>query len=226
MALRRDRVRDDFDRRDLIEADHLGMAFWPAIDPAIGCVQLLRMMPDGVPAAIWRRYAGEAEAHDIYYWMNVRPDHWHYWGRLVILFGDQTLEVVIVHESMLEAEIRAAEAEQERLEQDKRDRLHQKIELYIIDERYERPGLSLESGDETKPFFVMNFSEKWERERILDWMRWQRARFIEFRDLNGSKGAAALERAIIAGMRVTENDVKAKGLAAGGRRPLRFWRGE
>lgn len=225
-ALRRNRARDDLDRRDLVEADHLGMAFWPAIAPAAGCVHLLRMMPDGVPVAIWRRFAGEAEAHDIYHWMNLRPDHWHYWGRLEILFGNEILESVIVEDSRLEAEVRATQAEQERLEREDDYRLHQEIDLFILDDRGERPGLSLESGNETKPFFVMSFSEKWERERILDWLRWQKPRFIEFRDLKASKGSVALERAIIAGMRVTENEMKAAGLAAGGRRPLRFWRGE
>ncbi len=72
----------------------------------------------------------------------------------------------------------------------------------------------------------MRFSEKWERERVLDWLRWQKSRFIEFRDLLAAEGSAAVERTIIAGMRETEANIKARGLSTGGRRPLRFWRGE
>lgn len=226
MASRRDRARSDLDPRDFVEADHLGMMFWPAISLAAGCVHLLKMMSDGVPATVWRRFAGEAETRDIYYWIHDRPDQWHYWGRLVILFGDHALDSVLVQEWQLEAEILAAQVETERLEQEDRYRRHQKIDLFILDGRNERPGLSLRSGDQKKPFFVMRFSEKWERERILDWLRWQKPSFIELRDLHEANGAVALERAIIAGMRATEDEVKATGKAAGGRRPLRFWRGE
>ncbi len=222
----RDRARDAMDESSMLEADHFGMTFWPAIDFATGSVQLRRMIPDCVPVVIWRRFTSQGEASDIFVWMSEHQDQWHYWGRLVILFGEQALEAIAVQAALLDAGIRAAEEERVRLEREDQERRHRKIELFILDNATKRPGLSLASGDEKKPFFVMRFSEKWERERVLDWLRWQKHRFLEFRNLHASEGADALERVIIAGMRATEIEIKAAGTAFGGRRPLRFWRGE
>jgi len=221
-----DGVGGPADERAVIEANHFGLAFWPAIDPRTGSVQLRRMTSDGVPSIVWCHVAGKGDAQDIFDWMTTRPDHWYYWGRLVILFGDQGVEGVVVQEALRNAEVCAAEAEQERLDQEDRDRRHMHIDLFTLDDRNKRPGFSLESGDEDEPFFVMRFSERWERERVLDWLRWQKHRFIEFRYLHTEAGQVALERAIIAGMRNTETKVKTAGDAMGGRRPLRFWRGE
>ncbi|MBM3929222.1 MAG: hypothetical protein FJ335_12325 [Sphingomonadales bacterium] len=100
------------------------------------------------------------------------------WARLAFLFGDQAVSAIVVEGARRDADEAAVQEETARLEAEERRRLHERIELFILDPKNQRPGLSLESGDEDKPFFVMRFSEKWERERVLDWMRWQSRRFV------------------------------------------------
>lgn len=214
----------------LFEATHGGdVACWPALEIETGSVLILGEDwegHDGARTEWWRSYVGADRAEMLFEWMSARPGEWPLWGRLAILFGEMALRSLILAAAEREAEEAALAAERARLEEEDRTRRHRQIDLFILDEKRKRPGLSLQSGDERRPFFVMRFSEKWERERVLDWLRWERPRFAEFRDLCGSQGSVALERLIIAGMRETEARIKAAGLASGGRRPLRFWRGE
>lgn len=175
---------------------------------------------------VWRSYVGVERARSVLEWMSARPQEWVLWGRVATLFGEAALQSIIVEAAEREAEAVALEAENARLAEEERQLLSRKVELYILDPKGKRPGLSLESGHETKPFFVMRFSEKWERERVLDWLRWQKDRYLEFRELCEAEGQLALERVIIAGMRETEAQMKAQRRTSGGRRPLRFWRGE
>lgn len=70
------------------------------------------------------------------------------------------------------------------------------------------------------------FDEGWERDRVWDWLRWQTRRFEDIRLRIDGIGAAAVERELLHEMLVTENRVRKTGLGAGGRRPLRFWRGD
>ncbi|WP_230768890.1 hypothetical protein [Sphingomonas sp. Leaf4] len=72
----------------------------------------------------------------------------------------------------------------------------------------------------------MRVSEKWERDRVVDWLRWQQPRFHEFQEYLDEHGSLELERLVLAGMRDAERAAKAKGITSAGRRPLRFWRGE
>lgn len=211
----------------LIEAPDVGAGCWPAFDADGGCVLIVRpTRSDGRRDALWAADLGSRPAREVFDWMVARPDQWPLWARLACLFGDEAVSAVVVEGAERDAERAAMEKETSRLEAEERRRLHERVELFVLDPKNKRPGISLESGDENRPFFVMRFSEKWERERVLDWMRWQKQRFREFRTLVESEGAVALERIIPAGMRTTEADVKRRGLGSGGRRPLRFWRGE
>lgn len=212
----------------LVEAPHSGEGCWPALDVEASSVLLVRPVPghEGRRDAVWSVDASSDRARLVFDWMADRPDQWPLWARLACLFGEQAVTALVVDGAERDAEQAAVEEESARLEAEERRRLHERVELFVLDPKNKRPGLSLESGDEDKPFFVMRFSEKWERERVLDWIRWQKPRFREFRDLVEAEGAVALERILIAGMRETEAEVKRRGLASGGRRPLRFWRGE
>lgn len=212
----------------LVEAPHVGEGCWPALDVEASSVLLVRPVPghDGRRDAIWSVDAGPDRARPVFDWMADRADQWPLWARLACLFGEQAVTAIVVDGAERDAEQAALREESARLEAEERRRLHERIELFVLDPKNKRPGLSLESGDEDKPFFVMRFSEKWERERVLDWMRWQKPRFQEFRGIVEAEGAVALERVVIAGMRETEADVKRRGIGSGGRRPLRFWRGE
>jgi hypothetical protein len=212
----------------LVEAPHLGADCWPALDVEASSVLLVRPVPghEGRREAIWSVDAGSSRARPVFDWMADRADQWPLWARLACLFGEPAVTAIVVQGAERDAEQVAVAEENARLEAEERRRLHERVELFVLDPKNKRPGLSLESGDEHKPFFVMRFSEKWERERVLDWMRWQKPRFLQFRALVEAEGSVALERAVIAGMRETEAELKRRGLSSGGRRPLRFWRGE
>ena len=174
----------------------------------------------------WRSYVGAERAKLVFDWMGGQPSQWPLWGRIAVLFGEAALRPLIVAAAEREAETTARDAEKARIRDEARIHRHGQVGLFILDAKGDRAGLSLKSGDESSSFFVMRFSEKWERERVLDWLRWQKDRFVAFRHIHESEGSVALERLIIAGMRETEARVKTQGLSSGGRRPLRFWRGE
>lgn len=211
----------------LVQPHLSGAACWPALDADAGWILMLHTdstASNGF-AQLSRSYIGD-RATFIFDWMCARPGDWPVWGRIAMLFGEAGVQSMVIGPAEHEAEQAAIAREEARIGREEQARRHGQITLFILDKKGCRPGLSLESGDASKPFFVMRFSEKWERERVLDWLRCQKERFIDFRELVGLEGSAALEREIIAGMRGTEAEVKARGLSSGGRRPLRFWRGE
>lgn len=65
-----------------------------------------------------------------------------------------------------------------------------------------------------------------ERDRLCDWLRWQKDRFLGFLDYAATHGSEALSRMLIDEMFLVERRVKKEGRGAGGMRPLRMWRGD
>jgi len=65
-----------------------------------------------------------------------------------------------------------------------------------------------------------------ERDRLCDWLRWQKTRFLGFLDHATEHGAESLSRMLVDEMFATERRVKKEGRGAGGMRPLRMWRGD
>lgn len=229
MTDRMDGSRDGRDKAIVVEAEHTARAVWPVLIPATGSVRLVGYAdadPASDPRIIWERDLGASQAAAVFDYMCHCEDQWQLWGRIACLFAAEGVDRLVLDAAYKAAEEAAVATEMQRLEEEDRLRRREIVELFILDPKSQRSGLALESGDENKPFFTMRFSEKWERERVLDWMRCQKSRYREFRALCEVEGSVALERAIIAGMRETEADVKRRGLVSGGRRPLRFWRGE
>ena len=207
---------------------------WPAFHEGSSTCDPFVQIRRRVPASLvesgfvveWE-HSDEAErVRDVFDWISGRPQDCTLWARMARLFGPDAPSTTILVEAEREAEARAVAEEEARLAEERLQRQRLQIELFILDETGARPGLSLKSEDMKKPFWVMRLSERWERERILDWLRWQRGLFLEFRDLVESEGPIALERLVIAGMLEKEKDMKSRKLASGGRRPLRLWRGE
>lgn len=224
------RARPSSGVASLVEAPHRDEPCWPALQTDTGSVLLIAADPldrNGTQHfEAWRSYVGADRATMVFDWMVGQPSQWPLWGRIAVLFGEAALHPLVITAAEREAALAVRETEQARLGEEARVQRHSQVDLFILDPKGNRAGLSLKSGDESSSFFVMRFSEKWERERVLDWLRWQMSQFVAFRDLHDSEGSVALERLIIAGMRETEAQVKARGLSSGGRRPLRFWRGE
>ena len=207
------------------------------VDGAVpgGAVEIRRRPPSGDDGhrwrTVWRFEADDAgAARQLFDWIQARPERWAFWGLLATTFDKDIVVSLVAEEAGRDAREAAAKAalerEQEQTQEQENLRLSRQIDLYIHDKRGHRPGLSLESANDTLPFWKMNFSERWERERVLDWMHRQKGSFAEWREHLESHGKESLDRLLMAGMRETERDVKARGLAARGQRPLRFWKGE
>lgn len=97
-----------------------------------------------------------------------------------------------------------------------------KITAYhrILKKRF---AVTREYGSDDDEFWLIKFDEAWERDRFWDWFKWQTNRFAEFMK-DGDR--LDLERKLLREMLVTEQAVKKQELGAGGRRRLRFGRGE
>jgi len=227
----------DVDEVEVVEAKDLNAPVpigWErfcrlAFEPCSGTIELVSTATAEGPVESvveWAWASGPWEATVVFDWMADRRDEWQAWVRLVDLFGHDALSVIVVEEALAAGRQVLAAAEAIRRADEERRRLHEEVDLFLHDERGKHPRLSLESGDEHKPFFVMRFTERWERDRVVDWLRWQKGSYVAFRDLVAREGAIALEREILSAMRAFEAAAKKRGIASGGRRPLRFWRGE
>jgi hypothetical protein len=167
--------------------------------------------------------ADRAEQHRA--WMLRQSDRWPCWASLAELLGPDGIiaeaeeAVAAAIEQLLQAKAQAQE------EADLHARLSQVIECYVI-EREEQFGITLQRASDVDPFWTAIFREKWERERFRDWFRWQRPRFAEFADYLSNHSALELERRLLSEMLQAERESKKAGLGAGGRRPLRFFRGD
>jgi len=182
--------------------------------------------PDEGGTTIWSHTFDTAEeAEHCCQWMRSQPERWAYWGRLASVLGPVYV-TAIVSKGVAEEAIRRRKEEaaaREAAEQDAR--LSLVIESYLV-ERRGRFGVNLKRANEREAFWDILFRERWERERFRDWWNCQRDRFQEFADYLEDHSAIELERVVLQEMMETERQVKKAGLSAGGRRPLRFWRGE
>lgn len=175
---------------------------------------------------IWQhRFIRARDASGIFEWMVGRRDDWPFWGRLTGLIGPDRLFAAAAADVARARTERAADLLGKRKEAKAVRQREQEISSYLV-EKDGRFGVDLTRGDERKGFFVIWFRENWERERFRDWWRPQHHRFAEFAVLHNAQGALALERMLLREMQDTEKRIKAAGLGAGGRRPLRFYRGE
>lgn len=210
-----------------------GVAWDAAFRPAIavggdGCatVSLERRLPDGGHAVIWSHACDAMEGRAMAEWMSLHPRLWERWGRIGVRLGADAIGPLIVTGAM-QAAAREAEVERERLAQEaERARLATEITLYTFNPKKGPPALGFERGCDDETFWRMRFDEKWERDRVVDYLRRQKPRFIELEAYWREHGDLELERLVLSEMRAAEQRAKKLGIAAGGRRPLRFWRGE
>ena len=148
------------------------------------------------------------------------PDRVQFIGRLLMMFGDAPLIDIVSAAVELDGE-RLAEEQRDREEQ---ERKHRTIELFAR-VREGRFWLDLERQSESKPDWSMRYDRRPERDRMCDWLRWQKDRFAEFVTYADEHGARALEQRLSNEMFETEARLKKEGKSAGGTRPLRMWRG-
>lgn len=209
--------------------------FCAALELDGATVRLVRdLLCDGVivaRAVAWNAtYAEPAEAEVAHEALILQSAMFDYWSVGATALGPDWLTPItsIVIEDYLnqraEDEVIAArEADEARRLAEEDLATATKITLYYLS-RNKMFCLTLERGDDE--FWSISFDEKWERERFGDWMQWQDHRFAEFAEYMNEGDRFELERQLLREMLVTEQAVKKQGLGAGGRRPLRFWRGE
>lgn len=86
--------------------------------------------------------------------------------------------------------------------------------------------LELQRKSDNQPEWSVRYDRASERDRLCDWLRWQKPRFAAFLNHAAEHGPEALTRLLIDEMFETERRIKKEGRGAGGMRPLRMWRGD
>ncbi len=164
------------------------------------------------------------------------PSRLRFWSVAASAFGRGWLTQKVKHLIMDRAErqqglVKEAETERQEAEAEAAPKANAKAKAgqefgVYFRERKGRYFLVLERREVGAPeLWSMAFNEKWERERFWDWFAWQDERYEEIAASVGLTPKAELEGSLLNAMLTTEQAIKKQGLGAGGRRPLRFWRG-
>lgn len=143
-------------------------------------------------------------------------------GRLAMTFGGDALDEIA---DKLVAASRAEQAKKLK-EEAQRERDHFVVNLYAREGKYGGHLLELQRRSSDKAEWSVAYDRAIERDRLCDWMRWQKERFLGFLDHAAEHGGESLARMLIDEMFATERRVKKEGRGAGGMRPLRMWRGD
>lgn len=186
-----------------------------------------------VAATVWTAtYEAPAEAGGRCDWLAAHEGRCVELGRAAAVFGSGYVT------SAIEAGVRVEEAdhEQRRRQDEERARIareaaeeDQREALVIYCYFKEREGrfvIELWRGNTDKRFWSLDFDENWERDRFWDWFGWQESRWPDFAAFLAAHEEIDLDHMLLKEMLETERRVKKDGLGAGGRRPLRFWRGD
>ncbi|CAM3248998.1 hypothetical protein SPAN111604_13060 [Sphingomonas antarctica] len=106
------------------------------------------------------------------------------------------------------------------------DQLGTEFDGYRLIVGMERPALAAVDRAGGEQIEARQFDGRSERDRMCDWLRWQKPLFREYLAYAAANGDHALEKRLVDEMFETEARLKKEGRVAGGLRPLRMWRGE
>ncbi|WP_174291076.1 hypothetical protein [Sphingomonas bacterium] len=143
-------------------------------------------------------------------------------GRLTMVFGSASLDE-LTDRLITEASLKRAE-QLEEVARRARDYLN--VNLYRREGKHGRHLLELQRMSSDTAEWSVSYDRAIERDRLCDWLRWQKERFLGFLNHAAEHGNEALARILLDEMFVTERRVKKEGRGAGGTRPLRMWRGD
>lgn len=175
------------------------------------------------PVVIWSRGFADDDGRDaLLNAVNEGELDIAFLGRLTMMFGGAALD------DLAKARVAAAVAERaEALEAEaKRARDRLIVNLYAREGKYGRHLLELQRKSSDEADWSIRYDRAIERDRLCDWMRWQKDRFFAFLDNAAEHGDESLARMLVDEMFATERRVKKEGRGAGGMRPLRMWRGD
>jgi hypothetical protein len=201
-------------------------------------ISLTRVLSSGactiLRGVVWSRsYDAPSQANDAYAALRDRQAAFGYWSTGAAVFGPAWLNPTIsmlveeyIDQRREKQEELARELEHEREQLAQQEAANSLINAYFV-KKDSRFAIALDRGcNREEKVWSIAFDEAWERDRFWDWLGWQRSRFDEFAEFMLSGSRLELERQLLREMLATERDVKKQGLGSGGRRPLRFWRGE
>ncbi|WP_242154037.1 hypothetical protein [Sphingomonas sp. BAUL-RG-20F-R05-02] len=175
------------------------------------------------PLTIWtRQFATDEDRDALLEGMDEGRIDPIFLGRLTMTFGGAALDDLA---DGLTAAARARRLEEEKAEA-QRAREHLVVDLYTREGKHGRHLLELQRMSCNKADWKVAYDRAIERDRLCDWLRWQKSRFLEFLDHAAQHGDEALARLLVDEMFATERRVKKEGRGAGGSRPLRMWRGD
>lgn len=143
-------------------------------------------------------------------------------GRLSAIFGPAEIDHA-VDEIVAEAEAGRAEALRRADEKALRGKI---VNLYARKDKHGRAVLELQRASRDDADWQVRYDRAAERDRLCDWLRWQKPRFLDFLDYAAEHGDEALTRMLTDEMFAAERRIKKEGRGAGGLRPLRMWRGD
>lgn len=142
-----------------------------------------------------------------------------FYARVTMIFSPATIDAAV--------DQTVAEAGTQRLERAEAE-AQRRRDAKIIDLRTSKTKSGYQLGLQRKsvrdPEWTVVFERASERDRLCDWMKWQKPRFAAFLEYACEHGSEALSRMLIDEMFATERRVKNEGRSAGGSRPLRMWR--
>lgn len=144
-----------------------------------------------------------------------------FYGRVTSIFGPAAITAAV--DEILDA---LNKEQRERMEAEaQRQRDYYIIELVVHDgARWHE--LKLKRRSDTEAGWSVHYDRAVERDRLSDWLRWQKPRYSEYLDRAATDGLEAVTRDFVNEMFETERRIKAAGRGAGGTRPLRMWRGD
>jgi hypothetical protein len=175
------------------------------------------------PMPIWsRRFADDEERDTLLTAIDENRLDPVFLGRLIMVCGPAALDDAVNALVDAAAAKRAKELEAEA----QRARDYLTVNLYAREGKHGRHFLELRRKSSDDADWSVRYDRAIERDRLCDWMRWQKSRFLEFLDHAAEHGSEALARMLVDEMFVTERRVKKEGRGAGGSRPLRMWRGD
>ncbi|MGY2735028.1 hypothetical protein [Sphingomonas sp. UYP23] len=174
------------------------------------------------PSVVWsRRFETAADRDTLLGAVNEGQLDTVFLGRLTMMFGSAALDE-LADRMVAAARLKLAE-EQEKAAQRARD--HLVVNLYSREGKYGRHVLELQRLSSNTAEWSVTYGRAIERDRLCDWLRWQRDRFVGFLDHAAEHGGEALSQMLVDEMFMVERRVKKEGRGAGGMRPLRMWRG-
>lgn len=176
----------------------------------------------GGTRSLWTRHFGDLADRDaLLARISVGAFDLVFYGRVTMIFGPAAITAAFdeLVEETRKARGKQAAAEAQRLRDAKI------ITLYTRDSKRDyKLELQRRSDDEAE--WSVRYDRASERDRLCDWLRWQKPRFAAFLDHAAKHGRETLTRMLLDEMFETERRIKKEGRGAGGMRPLRMWRGD